>query len=89
MQSDPTGLVFGMMGVTILMVVGVFALAIVAFWVWMLVDCIQHEFPPQEQNAKIVWILVIIFAGWIGGLIYFFVVKKALPQPPQPPQINS
>ncbi len=82
MDSDPTGLVFGVMGMGILMVVGVFVLAIVAFWVWMLVDCIQHEFSPQEQNAKIVWILVIIFAGWIGGLIYFFVVKKGVVNKP-------
>lgn len=77
MNGDPTGLIFGMAGIAMMSVIGLFVLAILVFWVWMLVDCIQHEFPPQDQNAKIVWILVIIFAGWIGALIYFFVVKKA------------
>lgn len=77
MHSDPTGLISGMFGIAFMSVIGIFVMAIVAFWIWMLVDCIQREFPPQDQNAKIVWILVIIFAGWVGGLIYFFVVKKA------------
>lgn len=75
-NGDPTGLIFGMAGIAMMGVIGLFVLAILVFWVWMLVDCIQREFPPQDQNAKIVWILVIIFAGWIGALIYFFVVKK-------------
>ncbi len=79
MNSDPTGLIFAMAGVAMMSIIGLFVLAIVIFWGWMLIDCIQHEFPAQDQNAKIVWILVIIFAGWIGGLIYFFVVKKAKP----------
>lgn len=37
-------------------------------WVWMLIDCLVHE--PSEGNDKIVWVLVIIFANWIGALIY-------------------
>ncbi len=42
----------------------------IAFWVWMLVDCIQNE--PSEGNDKIVWVVVIALTGWIGALIYFF-----------------
>lgn len=41
-----------------------------AFWIWMLVDCIQHE---PSGTEKIVWILIIIFTGVIGAAIYFFV----------------
>jgi hypothetical protein len=59
--------------------------ALIAVWVWMLVDCIQREFPPQDQNSKIVWILVIVLAGWLGALIYFFVVKKGKPAPAKVP----
>ncbi len=76
MNSDPTGMIFGMFGIGFMAVMGIFVLAVIAFWIWMLIDCIQREFPPQDQNAKIIWILVIIFAGWIGALIYLLVVKK-------------
>jgi len=46
-------------------------LACFAFWIWMLVDCATKE--PSQGNDKIIWILVIIFTGWIGALIYFLV----------------
>ena len=48
-----------------------FGLASLAFWLWMLIDCIQNE--TSEGNDKVIWILVIVFTGWIGALIYFFV----------------
>ena len=41
-----------------------------AFWIWMIVDCATKE--PSEGNDKIVWILVIALALFIGALIYFF-----------------
>ena len=47
------------------------ALALMVFWVWMLVDCATKE--PSAGNEKIIWILVIIFTHWIGALIYFLV----------------
>ena len=43
------------------------------FWILMLIDCIKRKF--KEESEKIVWILVIIFAGIIGALIYYFIVK--------------
>jgi hypothetical protein len=47
------------------------ALAALAFWIWMMIDCAVNE--PSEGNDKIVWMLVIILTNWIGALIYFFV----------------
>ena len=47
------------------------ALALMVFWVWMLVDCATKE--PSAGNEKIVWILVILCTHWIGALIYFLV----------------
>jgi hypothetical protein len=76
MHDQAVGMFAGLIGVVFFLIIGTFVLAVIAFWIWMLVDCIQREFPPKEQNAKIVWILVIIFAHWLGALIYFFVVKK-------------
>ena len=37
-------------------------------WIWMLIDCLINE--PSEGNDKVIWVLVIIFTGWIGALIY-------------------
>ena len=40
----------------------------------MLVDAATRKF--KEGNDKIAWILVVIFAGIIGALIYYFVIYK-------------
>ena len=48
-----------------------FGLCALAFWIWMLVDCLKNE--KSEGNDKIIWTLVIILTNWIGALIYFFV----------------
>lgn len=47
-----------------------FVLAAIGFWIWMVIDCATNE--PSQGNDKIVWMLVLIFTGWIGALIYFF-----------------
>jgi len=52
---------------------GVIGALLLAFWVWMLIDCLRRDF---KGNEKIVWVLVIIFAKIIGALVYFFVVKN-------------
>ena len=53
-------------------------LAVFAFWLWMLIDAIRHA--PSENNLKLIWILVIILAGIIGALIYFFVQRPKNPK---------
>ncbi len=58
-----------------------------AFLLWMVVDCALNESP--ENNLKLVWLLIILFAP----LIYFFVRKlsrrsaQVLPQPA--PQVRQ
>lgn len=51
-----------------LMMIG---LALLVFWIWMLVDCATKE--SSQGNDKLIWILIIILTHWIGALIYFFV----------------
>ena len=46
-------------------------LAMFAFWVWMIVDCATKEQP----DSKIVWLLIVLLAGIVGAVIYFFVRK--------------
>ena len=43
------------------------------FWIWMLTDCAKRNF--KKENDKIVWILVIALAQFIGALIYYFMIK--------------
>lgn len=46
---------------------------ILAFWLWMLIDCLKRDF--KKDYEKIVWVLVIIFLHILGAVIYYFVVK--------------
>lgn len=49
-------------------------IALLGFWIWMLIDCAQRTFPGE--NDKLIWILVVVLAGWIGAIIYYFVGRK-------------
>lgn len=46
------------------------SIPLLALWIWMIIDCAKNE--KTDGNEKVVWILVIVLAGWIGALIYLF-----------------
>ncbi len=71
MDATHVMLISGMEVMLLLMTLVLVPLALLcaAFWVWMLVDCAINE--PSEGNDKVVWILVILFANWLGALVYF------------------
>ncbi|MFB3897298.1 MAG: PLDc N-terminal domain-containing protein [bacterium] len=52
----------------------IFALLCTAFWIWMLIDCVTKE--TDEGNNRLIWIIVIVLTGAIGGLIYYFVRRQ-------------
>ena len=54
--------------VLLLLGVGVFGLLFLAFWVWMLIDCLRNK--RLSDNERIVWTLVIVFTHALGALIY-------------------
>lgn len=58
--------------VVVLFYLVIFSIGILVtiFWIWMIIDCATNE--PSEGNDKVVWILVVILAGWIGAAIYYF-----------------
>ncbi len=43
------------------------------FWVMMIVDAAKRKFPGS--SAKVGWILVLVFLGILGAIIYYFAVK--------------
>lgn len=60
-------------GGALLVVFLVVALAAGAYTLWMLIDAIRRDESEYRAGSKIIWILVILLAGVVGGLIYQFV----------------
>lgn len=54
-------------------VFGLLALAGFAFWIWMLIDCANSK--RLDSNDRLIWILIIIFLGLLGAILYFFIKK--------------
>ncbi|OGH73707.1 MAG: hypothetical protein A2921_03720 [Candidatus Magasanikbacteria bacterium RIFCSPLOWO2_01_FULL_43_20b] len=59
---------WGIAAVVVLFLVGIAAFI---FWIVMLVHAASH---PVENKAM--WIILMVFTGVIGSLIYYFVVKR-------------
>ena len=69
--------IFGGFIILYFLCIGFFILlgiASTAFWIWMLVDCCANE--PSEGNDKVVWILLIVFLGVIGAIVYYFARRQ-------------
>ncbi|MFA7654289.1 MAG: PLDc N-terminal domain-containing protein [Candidatus Magasanikbacteria bacterium] len=62
-------------GIGMILLIGLifFGLGIFCFVFWLLM--LIHA-ASKPINDKVVWVLVIVFTGIIGALIYYFVVKK-------------
>lgn len=41
------------------------------FWVWILIDCVNHE--PRGYQYKVLWIFLILFTHLLGSLAYFLI----------------
>lgn len=48
------------------------ALTMAGLWIWMIIDVATRE---PEGNDRLIWLLVVLLAGGIGALIYFFARK--------------
>ena len=48
-------------------------IALLTLWIWALIDCAMRRF---DGNDKLIWILVILLANWVGALIYIFVGRS-------------
>lgn len=44
------------------------------FWIYMIVDCAKRRF--SNETDKVIWILILVLLGWLGAIIYYFVIKK-------------
>ncbi len=60
------------------------ALAVFAFWIWMLISAIQNK--GLTEGEKIAWVLVIALLHLLGAILYFFVGHPKRKTPLVPPQ---
>ena len=74
MVVDPLTSMFGLFfGVFWLICMGLVVAGLV-FWVVMLIDVVGRKF--SKEDDKIIWVLVVVLAGIVGALVYYFVVKR-------------
>ena len=64
----------------VVLVVVVFGFGGFVLWVWTLVDAVQRSDADWEQAGqnRLVWILILIFLGFIGSLLYLFAARPQL-----------
>ena len=68
---EPVGVGLGVLWVFFMLFIGALSIGGLVLWIWMLIDCATNE--PSEGNDKIVWILIIVLANWLGALLYLVV----------------
>jgi len=42
------------------------------FWIMMIVHAVKHD----ADNKALMWVILMVFTGIIGALVYYFVVKR-------------
>jgi uncharacterized membrane protein len=47
----------------------------VVFWIYTIVDIVRSKF--KDETTKIAWLLITIFLGFIGAIIYSFLGKPS------------
>ena len=40
------------------------------FWIWTIIDIAKRKF--KDDSDRVVWILVVVFLGILGSIIYYF-----------------
>ena len=63
-----------LIGVAIFLVLIGVAIFLFVFWILMIVDAAKRDF--KKDSERVVWILILIFLGGLGAIIYYFAVKR-------------
>ncbi|MDD5552022.1 MAG: PLDc N-terminal domain-containing protein [Candidatus Pacebacteria bacterium] len=50
----------------------------IIFWILMLVDVVKRDF--KKEDDKTMWVLIIALTGFVGALIYYFMIKRKVPK---------
>ena len=79
---------FGLLYFVCIGVIALFGIALIVFWLLMLIDCFQRdesEFPNSSGNSKTIWLVVLLASwlismSWLAAVIYYFMVKRVAPR---------
>ena len=75
--------------------IGPIRILLFILWIWMIVDCLSRLpcdfrllFTTQHKYEKWIWLAIVILAGWLGSIVYFFIIRQPAKQiaPPSPQQ---
>lgn len=66
-------LLAGLLPILLIFVIVGGGLAVLAFWIWMLVDAIQNR--GLGEGEKIGWVLAIVFLHVLAAILYFFIAR--------------
>ncbi|MBI4261053.1 MAG: PLDc N-terminal domain-containing protein [Actinobacteria bacterium] len=59
----------------------VFPLLVLAIWVWAIVDVLRVPDESMFQTGnRLIWIIIVVFTGPIGALIYWAIGRPARPR---------
>jgi len=64
-------LLVSLLGLALSCIFPLLMIALIALIGFSLVDCINHE--PDENNSKIMWVIIILMGGPFGAPYYWFV----------------
>ncbi|WP_255501989.1 PLD nuclease N-terminal domain-containing protein [Algoriphagus sp. AK58] len=63
------------MGGGFLLIILLFSLAYFILWVYCLIDVIKSNF--KDQNMKLIWVVILLFAHVFGPLAYLILGKNS------------
>ncbi len=56
----------------------IIGLIVLAFVVWMIIDCAQRKF--KNNGEKIIWIVLLILTTWVGAIAYYIAIRALNPR---------
>ena len=59
------------------------SIALFVFWIIALIDCIKRDnkdFAIGGENAKLIWILILVLVRSITPVVYYLLIMKKKPQ---------
>jgi len=69
------GLALGGFWFATMVLFSLLSLAGTALWIWMLVEVLTRE--TDADNNRLVWLLVVLLASWVGALVYLLARRPA------------
>ena len=62
------------LGIGMLVFWFIFGIGGFVLFLWALIDVLRRQFP--NQNDKILWIVLVVFLGWLGPILYLIIGRK-------------